>query len=177
VPRIIPARVASNVSVGEMDGFGEPSAPSTIFANPKSSRLHRARWSDHDVGRLQVAMHDSFLVRRFKSFRDLLGVVEHGLGQQRTLERFALDQFHGHRALFDAVDLRDVGMIQRGQGLGFAIKARQAFRVAGERARKNFDGDVALQLRVVRAIHLTHPTRAERCQDLVLTEFFALTTA
>ena len=58
-------------------------------------------------------------------------------------------------------------MVERGQQLGFALEARQALRVLGERRRQRFDRHLAAEARVVRAVHLAHAARSERCDDLV----------
>jgi hypothetical protein len=51
----------------------------------------------------------------------------------------ALDQFHdqpGHTIAFlQAVDDRDVGMIQRGEHFSFALKPRQPLGVCGDGLR------------------------------------------
>jgi hypothetical protein len=54
----------------------------------------------------------------------------------------------------NAVDGRDVGMIERGQRARLALEARQPFRVAREDRRKNLDGDVAAKRCVARAVDL-----------------------
>ena len=47
---------------------------------------------------------------------------------------------------------RDIGVIQRGETLGFAVEARQTFGIAGEGPGKNLEmARVALQLGDVRA--------------------------
>ena len=53
-------------------------------------------------------------------------------------------------------------MRERGDGLGFALEPREGRRVRGERVRQDLDRDVAIQLRVARAVHLAHPAGAER---------------
>ena len=58
-------------------------------------------------------------------------------------------------------------MIQRGDGLGFALKA------LAKLLRGDFDGHVAIQSRIVRAIHFAHPAGAERREDFVWPEFRA----
>ena len=63
--------------------------------------------------------------------------------------------------------MRDVGMIQRGEDLRFAMKPREPIGVAGERVGKHLDRDIAIQTRVAGAVDLTHPARPERVQDLV----------
>jgi hypothetical protein len=58
-------------------------------------------------------------------------------------------------------------MIQRRQRFGFALEARAAIGVAGQRVRQNLDGDIAAQFGVVRAVHLAHPACAEGGDDFV----------
>ena len=52
-------------------------------------------------------------------------------------------------------------MVQRGQSLGLALEARHVLGVVGERGRKNFDGDVAIETRVAGAPDLSHAALAE----------------
>jgi hypothetical protein len=61
----------------------------------------------------------------------------------------------------------DVWMIQARNGFGFPLKTLLANRIRGEMARKNFDGDCALQSSVARTVHLTHAARAYRRDDFV----------
>ena len=85
-------------------------------------------------------------------------------------EVLALDQLHHDRAdavaVLQAVDRRDVGMVQRRQHLGFALEARQALGIGGERRRQDLDRHLALEPRVGGAIDLAHTAGAERRDDL-----------
>jgi len=47
--------------------------------------------------------------------------------------------------------VRDVGMIEGGEHLRFALEARQSLGVVRDRAQPHFDRDVAIQLPVARA--------------------------
>ena len=47
---------------------------------------------------------------------------------------------------------------------------RQSFGVSGERLGQDLDGDVAIEPRVARPIHLTHSAGPKGREDLVLTE-------
>ena len=89
-------------------------------------------------------MDDALLVRRLQRFGDLLRdrqrLVERDRLRARSAARgLTLDQLHHERAdaaaLFEAVDVRDVRMVQRGEDLGFALEAREALGVGGERRR------------------------------------------
>ncbi len=60
--------------------------------------------------------------------------------------------------------------IQRGQGLGLALKPRDPLRVGGERRGQDLDGDVAIEPRVPRPIHFAHAAGSEGRDDLVRAE-------
>src|ERR1700681_4939298 len=59
------------------------------------------------------------------------------------------------------VQMADVGVVQRGNRMGFAGKA------LGELRGGNFDRDVAIQAWIARPIYLTHATCTDRRKDLV----------
>lgn len=89
-------------------------------------------------------------------------------------EIVALHEFHherGHvaRAL-EAVDRRDVRMVERREDFGFALESREAIRVTSHRGRQYLDRDLALQVGVGRTIHLAHPAFAEERGYLVRAE-------
>jgi hypothetical protein len=70
-------------------------------------------------------------------------------------EILALYEFHhegAHAAgFFQAVNVRDVRMIEGGEGLGFACEPGEAVAVVGDRVRQDFKGDIAIELRVAGA--------------------------
>jgi hypothetical protein len=78
-----------------------------------------------------------------------------------------------HHQVVDPVLLSNVmqdanmGMIQAGNGFCFAFKPLFADRIASEVCRQYLDGPCALKPRVSGAIHLAHPARSDRVQDLV----------
>jgi len=47
------------------------------------------------------------------------------------------------------------------------VEARHAAGVVGQRRRQGLDGHVTVQARVVRAVDLAHPARANRRRDFV----------
>ena len=62
----------------------------------------------------------------------------------------------------------DVRMVQRGDGLRFALEALLAFRNRSRQVRReHLDGDRAVQPRVGRLVDLAHAAGAERREDLV----------
>ena len=121
-------------------------------------------------------MNDPVFVRRFERlgdlFRDGQRLVDRDRPARNALRQvLALDEFHHQRTdtvgFFETVDLRDVGMIQRGEGLGFAREPCEPFGVARERVRQDFDRDVAIQLRIARPIHLAHTPGPKGGKDFV----------
>ena len=63
---------------GEFDAFG-----SLNFARPKSRTFTDTGWCDLDVGRLEIAMDDALLVRRFEGVGDLPRDGERVVHRQR----------------------------------------------------------------------------------------------
>ena len=71
---------------------------------------------------------------------------------------------------FEAVQLRDVRMVERRERARFAREARDAIGIARDGFRKNLQRDIAIEARVTRAIHLAHAAGAERREDLEIPE-------
>ena len=73
-------------------------------------------------------------------------------------------------ACLEAVNGRDVRMVQRGEDFRFTLKAGDSLRVCGERLRQDLDGDIAIELRVARSVHLAHAAFADVRGDFVNAE-------
>ena len=69
--------------------------------------------------------------------------------------------------LVEAVDVRDVRVIDGRQCLCFAREPREPIGIAGERVGQDFQRDVAIELRIARAEYLAHPARADAGDDFV----------
>ena len=84
-------------------------------------------------------------------------------------ECWAFDELHHERsdaiALFEAVDLRDVWMVQRRKQLRFTVKACKPVRVGRERLRQDLDGNLPFQSRVGRLVYLAHAAFAKLFDD------------
>ena len=98
-------------------------------------------------------MDDALLVRLLESLGDLAGdgkafiygktPVGQPLGQGRPV-----DQLHHQRttavgALLDAVDLRDVRVVQAGEELRLALEAGEPLRIGGEPFGQDLERDLA----------------------------------
>ena len=55
-----------------------------------------------------------------------------------------------------------------GEKTGFPLEPREAFLVSRKFFRKDFDRDVAPELRIARTVDLAHPAGPDRLDDLVL---------
>ena len=62
-------------------------------------------------------------------------------------------------ALLDAINLRDVGMVQRRQNLGFALKPRQPLGILGEGGGQHLDCYITVEAGVAGTVDLTHAAR------------------
>jgi len=70
----------------------------------------------------------------------------------------------------EPVERRDVRVVQRCQELRFPLEASEPLFVTGELFGQDFDGDVALQLRIDGTVDLTHPTNPDGLGDLVVSQ-------
>ena len=141
--------------------------------------LDGAVGTELDVGRLQVAVDDSLVVGRFEGLGDLPGDGERFRDRDRAFrnpigERESLDQFHdegdGAAAAFEAVNSRDVRVVQGRQRLGFPVEASQAVSVCRYRFRQHLDGHVPREVGINGPIHLAHAARANLFGNLVGTK-------
>ena len=132
-----------------------------------------------DVGRFEIPVDDALLVRRLERLRDLSCDEECLVDRDRAFrnavsQRGALDQFHDEPshtiALLEAVDDRDVGMIQRREDFGFALEPHQPLGVCRNGLRQDLDRDLPFQVRVSSAIHLTHAAHSDLGGDFIRAE-------
>ena len=68
-------------------------------------------------------MRDAFPVRGIESVTNLRRVLQCLIERQWPFQRSALDVLHDQVVRADIVNLADVWMVQRGDGVSFALKA------------------------------------------------------
>ena len=124
-------------------------------------------------------MDDPALVCRRKRVgdltRDLPRVRERqaasSLGRDDVRDRLTVDELHRERAytarVLEAVDLRNVRMIEGREHLRLAFETGEAIGVGCEKGRKDFYRDVPQQLRVAGFVDLAHATRPDGGQDFI----------
>ena len=143
---------------------------------PEVQHLHGPVRAQLDVRGLQIAVDDALLVRGLERFGDLFRNRQRFVDRDRPARNalrqiVALDQFHHQRAntagFFEAVDVRDIRMVQGRERLRFAGEPRQPVGVAGEWVRQNLERDVTIEFRVAGAVDLPHPALADLRNDFV----------
>ena len=135
----------------------------------------RTRLREHDVARLQIAVHDSRTMGALERFGDLRAeaqdvVNRQGAAQKAIGERLTFEQLHHQVPVADVIKRADVGMIQLRNRLRFALKSSDQLRVRGELRRQHFDRHAAIEARVASAPDLPHAAGTERRDDLVRPE-------
>src|ERR1700756_3162537 len=94
------------------------------------------------------------------------------MGQIGVLEGGTVKEFHcdeGAAVLFaDVVNGADIGMVESRGGFGFATEAPEGLAVGRELFGKEFEGDEAVQTRVLRYVHHTHAATAEAFENAVV---------
>ena len=156
----------------------EASAARHGFGQTEVEQL-QAVLGQHHVARLQVAMHHALPVRALQSVRHLDAVSQHLLEGQRPAlhalrQRLAFQVFQ-HQVvdatlMADVVERADVGVLEGGDGARLALEALAELAARGEMLRQDLDGDLAVEPRVARAIHLAHAAGADGGKDLVRAE-------
>jgi len=131
---------------------------------------------DHDVARLEVAVHQAPAVGGVQGVGDLDRVPHHVGGRDRTPDQprgqgLALEMLH-HQVvvavlLADVEEGADVRMIQAADGLGLALEPFLEVGAGGGALGQDLDGDRAFQARVAGAVDLAHASGADLGLDLV----------
>ncbi len=153
-----------------------------IFGQSEVQHLDAAFVRDHDIGGLQVAMHDALLMRRRQRVGQRTGNLDDLLDREparrdQEVEWLSFDQLHGQKVdavgFLHRVDSDDVRMVELGEGLGLTAKAHQPLRIVRHLGGQHLERYVAAEFRVGGAIHLAHATGADRHADFVGAEFHA----
>ena len=170
--RRVGARRRVRVNAREMLWFDE-------LGEAEVQHLHDVVVPDHDVRRLDVAVHDAGGVRGGQRERRLLRHVErvgepHPPLAQLLPERHAVNVFGGDEGCVvletDLVDGEDVRVVQRRGGVRFLLEPVEPLRVRRVLRRQQLERDAAAQPRIVRQVHLAHPTNSESLLDAVMAE-------
>ena len=123
--------------VGLGRGLGQRLARCSL-GQPEVQHLHCPVFPHLDVRGLQVAVDDTSFVSGFECLSDLLGYRQSFIQRNRALldpvsQRRPLDQLQHQRTgivtFLNAVDLRDVRMVQAGKNLRLSLEPCQPIRI------------------------------------------------
>ena len=131
----------------------------------------------HDVSGFQVAMQEAQTVRGLECVTDLRAethqlVQPHGTLPQSRLERASRDVFHDEEVQavlrVEVEDGRNAGVREAGQDVRLAAESVPRGGVRKRAAQEYLDRDVAVEVQIVRAVHLAHAALAERLENAVM---------
>jgi hypothetical protein len=146
------------------------------FRQAEVEHFQPAVLRDHHVRRLQIPMRDPLRVRGHQRVGEGDPVFQQRLERQAARrnqvgERRSVDELHREKHLavdvIDRVNGDDVRVIERGDRPGFTLEAVERVGIRFEARGQHFEGDVALQPRVTRTIHLAHSAGTHRGENLV----------
>ena len=106
-------------------------------------------------------MDDALLVGSVECIANLRRVLKSLSDRQRTLEYSAFDILHDQVVRPDIMQRANVGVIQGGYGVRFALES------FGELFVRNLDCDNAIQPCIASFVDFAHPTSAKEREDLV----------
>jgi hypothetical protein len=152
------------------------------FREAEVQNLDAALFGDEQVLRFQVPMNDAFVVRCRQPMSDLNAHVDRPAKRYWAMPQL-LFQSVSHQELrnqvgrtledAEAINRKDVGMVQGRGRLRLLLKTPQPVGVFRNKGRKNFKRYVTLQNRVAGTINLAHSTRAQQAQNFVTINFRA----
>jgi len=127
--------------VGAGDGGAVGSGGSVSFGQAEVENLSVSALSHEKIRGLDVAMDDAFGVGGVEGIGNLACQIEQDFKLHRpradaVFQGYAIEKFHGDEGfavlIADVIDGADVGMVERGGGLGFALKTGEGLRIAGD---------------------------------------------
>ena len=152
--------------------------PLKSLGQSEVEQLH-ARLRQHHVAGLQVPVHDPLPVRLVQRVGDLDPEAERLIERKRSLqetirERLPFEVLHdevlGLAFPTHVVQGADVRVRELRDRLRLPLEALPDLGRSRQVRRQHLDRHRAVQPRVPRPVHLPHPSRAERREDLVRTE-------
>ena len=147
------------------------------LAIPKSRILTKPAAGDHHVAGFEIAVHNAGGVRGLQRVGHLRGDVEVFCASRPCLGTrsssvtpltYSITMNSRPSVRDHVVDGDDVGVVQRGSGLGFLDKAAPALHVAGVGGGQHLHRHEAVETRVLRLVNLTHASGAQFFQHGVM---------
>jgi hypothetical protein len=134
---------------------------------------------DENIGRFDVAMNDAFGVCGVERVGDLDAETKRIFERKRlvaygVLQSVAFEAFHDDERVTvyfaDFMDGADIGMIQRGGGLSFALETQKSLLIPRDVVREKFQRDKPAKLGVFGFVDDAHASAAEFFEDKKMCE-------
>ena len=163
----LPGRVPASVTVCES---GSRLAIADEFRQAEVEDLGETVARDHQVFRLEVAVHDARLMGLREPVGDRGGHLQraprlHRPGLQNLSQGLPLDELHAEIGLGlrlpEVVDGDDGRMVERRRCACLELEAAQPVGVVGQLRGQQLQRDVTIELCVAREIDFSHPARTE----------------
>ncbi len=147
------------------------------FGQAEVGDFHSAALVEQNVFRLDVAMHDPFVMGELQGVANLRHdgqriLRRHFAGSNRLPQIHAVNEFHDDIkqpvALAEVVDADDIRMIQPGQRAGLAREPFGEGRIAAHFGRQDFHGHQSIEARLPRFVNRAHASLAEQFQHFEL---------
>jgi hypothetical protein len=140
--------------------FGRRVGALSDFGQPEIEQLDSS-FRDQDMRGLEVTVCDALAVCGIECITNLCGILERLMMGQGAAQRHAFDIFHYQIVRPDIMQGTDVGMVQGGDRVRFALEA------IGELLVGKFDGDDAIQSRVASFVDFSRTASALGGDDLI----------
>ena len=176
------ARTGEVWIVGAGDGGAVGSGGGVSFGQTEVENFGVTTLGHEKICGLDVAMDDAFGVGGVEGIGNLDCQIEQDFELHRpradaVFQGDAIEKFHGDEGfavlVADVIDGADVGMVERGRGLGFALKTGERLRIAGDIVGKKFQGDETVKANVLGFIDDSHAATAELFGDAVVRDSLA----
>ena len=152
------------------------------LCQPKVENLGVSALGHKQVRRFDIPVDDAFGVSRVERVGNLDGEGQNQFGFHRSpadamLQRHAIQKLHSDERLSvllaNVVDRADIGVIQGGSSLRFALKAAERLWVSGNFIGKELESDEAMQSRVLSLVDHAHAAAAQLLDDPVMRDGLA----
>ena len=110
-----------------------------------------------------TAVVDGFANRERAALQDLTQVRRRAVRRRDRARLESSELIYGE----------DVGMVERGCGLGLLLEASQPVGIPGNIRRQDLDRDFALQGRIAGAVDLAHSACTQQAENFIAIEFRA----
>src|SRR2546426_8661004 len=141
-----------------------------------------AAFGNEQIRRFNITVNDAFGMSGVESVGDLNRQTQQdfrlkGFPGNEMLQRCPVQKLHGNERLSillaNVINRADIGVVQGGRGLGFALKTSERMRVLGNFGGQELQGNETVQPHVLGLVDHTHASATELLDDVVMRDGLA----